>query len=91
MAKHKIILGTALTGIILWVADAVLDSLAYNREDITGSLLPASTGHEIFFRLLMFSTLILFGYILEKHLKKQKLAEQRVETTSLRVTMEEAK
>ncbi len=63
MFRRKIAIVLLVVGVLIWIADAAIDSFVFGRGDLFGSLLLNITPHEVFSRLFfiaIYSALMVF-------------------------------
>ena len=79
----KIILTAAGCGILIWIADTLLDYFIFysNSGSFLKVLILSPPGHEIYIRILIFLVFILFGYFISENVKKQKLERDNFKRT----------
>ncbi|UCF94840.1 MAG: PAS domain S-box protein, partial [Desulfobacterales bacterium] len=73
---HKIILFAAFFGLCVWVIDSVLDYLFFYKGSFFDLLILDAPAHEIYFRLLIVVSYILFGIIISQLFVRRKRAEE---------------
>ncbi len=73
--EYKIFLLSLAGSVLLWLLDAVVDSVAFH-EGFKESFFDFS-GHEIYFRLFVTVGLVTFGLIINRVQKRQKAVEDR--------------
>ncbi len=74
--EHKIVLSSILTGIAIWTLDALVDSGIFSRKSFLDSLILHVSPHELYFRLLMVLTIVVFSIAISGVLARRRIAEE---------------
>jgi PAS domain S-box-containing protein len=74
--EQKIFAASVLGAAALWIIDAVIDAFVFREGTFWVSLLGGTTLHELYFRSIFVSTIILFGFIISRFLKMRRKAEE---------------
>ncbi len=89
--KDKIILFAALAAAGAWVLDAAVDSLVFRQGAFLDSLIFDISPHELYFRVFIFTCLLLFGIVVSGTLARRKEAEEKLRKTLTILEDEKAK
>ncbi len=77
--EHKIIAYALGGAVLLWVVDAVIDSVVFKDGSFPGSLLYGLSPHDLYFRTLMVLGFFAFGIIFSRIIAKRRQVEQKYE------------
>jgi len=77
--KYKIIATSICFGLIVWVLDAVLDSLIFYERTFLELLIFNIPRHELYMRAVMLVCFLFFGIIISIVIGKRKKAEEELE------------
>ncbi len=80
--EHKIVILSAIVGLVTWVFDALIDVLIFKRDDFLDELFLNVSPHEVYFRSLYTITLLLFGLAISRIVVRRNLAEDKLKRHS---------
>lgn len=91
--KHekKVLLLSVLAIAFLWLVDSVIDAFIFGRGNFLGALLLDLSPHELYFRMLFSTGLIVFGIMISNLQKKERSAQEELKRTALDLKREKAK
>ncbi len=89
--EHKVIILSLLVGFGLWVVDAFVDSYVFFEESFMDSLIFHVSGHELYFRTFMLGVFVISSVIISKFIKKQRIAQDKLNEAISTVKAEKAK
>jgi len=74
--ERKIILGSFTLGLVLWIIDAAIDYAVFYRGSFLDLLILAVPGHEVYVRLLVLVSFLLFGVVVARLVSARIRAEE---------------
>ena len=87
----KIILLFAFGGILLWVVDALLDSVFFSHMSFLDSLLFEISFHELYFRSLFLVSFISFGFMISRIVARRRDATEQLQAAFATLADEKAR
>ncbi len=76
--EHKIFLLSIITGIFVWIIDAILDYLFFYTGTFWGLLITDVPVHEIYIRMVILSCFVAFGIIVAAAVARRRRAEEKL-------------
>ena len=89
--EHKVMIFSLLIGLGLWIADALVDTYIFFEGSFTDSLIVHLTGHELYFRIFMLGSFIIFSVAISNFIRKKKISEENLRRALSKVKTEKAK
>jgi len=82
--ENKVIALSITFGLFVWVVDAVLDYFIFYEGTFWGLLISDVPKHEVYIRLVILGSFIIFGIIISGHLARRKQAEEKTKASEVR-------
>ncbi|RJR47888.1 MAG: PAS domain S-box protein [Deltaproteobacteria bacterium] len=75
--EYKVILFSIIAGGAVWVIDAIMDTLIFYHMPFYSLLIADVPSHEIYIRVLIIISFIIYGFIISRNVAKAKESENR--------------
>lgn len=75
--EYKVIIFSIIAGLAVWVIDAILDTLIFYHLPFYSLLISDIPSHEIYIRVLIIITFIIYGLLISRYITKAKESESR--------------
>jgi PAS domain-containing protein len=89
--EDKYVIAAILAGLVAWLLDAAVDSQFFSHEPFLDSLILKITPHDLYFRLFIVVTILLFAVISARTLTRRKHAEDELRKALTTIADEKAK
>jgi PAS domain S-box-containing protein len=89
--EDKYIIAAIFAGLGAWVMDAAVDSQFFSHDSFLDSLILKVPSHELYFRLFIVMTIVLFAVISARTLTRRKHAEDELRKALITIADEKAK
>ncbi len=89
--ENKVIVLSIIAGIVLWIIDALIDSLFFSHATFMNSLLFQVSGHRLIHRTLFLVFFITFGVIISRFITRRKNIEKKLNEAMTNLKEEKAK
>lgn len=80
-----------MSGLALWVFDAVIDSLIFSHQRFLDTLILDIEPHELYFRSLFLVSFVVFGYYTAQILAKRKKVQEQLRAAIATIEAEKAR
>ena len=81
-AEYKIIALSVIFGLCVWIIDAVLDYLTFYEGTFLGLLITDVPRHEIYIRLVIFGSFVVFGILISRVIAQRRRSEEELRATN---------
>ncbi len=89
--EHKVVIAAIFFGLGAWILDAAIDSLIFSHDAFLDSLILEITPHELYSRLFIVLTILIFAVVTARTLARRKHAEDEVRKALAKIEDEKAK
>lgn len=89
--EDKYVIIAFFAGLVAWVLDAAVDSRFFSHGSFLDSLILDITPHELYFRLFIFLTIVVFAVVTARMLARREHAEDELRTALAKIEDEKAK
>lgn len=89
--EDNYVIAALFAGLCAWVMDAAIDSQFFFRDSFLDSLILEITPHDLYFRLFIFLTILIFAVVTARTLSRRKHAEDELRKALAGIEDEKAK
>jgi PAS domain S-box-containing protein len=83
-SEHKVIGLSLILGLSIWIIDAVLDYYLFYEGTFWGLLISDVPKHEVYIRLVVVASFLIFGLLISRVLTMRKRVEEELQNTEKR-------